>query len=102
MLDSCEIWKLHLVYRLSHSPEGFDDDVRGTVRALADVTNVDVVPAQDASTRLAFSTRYAQAAVAAVAARQCLHHAVDAHNAQGGWWQRKVRFVDEPAVQKVA
>ena len=102
MLDSAEIWKLHLVYRLTYSPEGFDDNVRGTVRALAGVTSVDLVPSQDASTRLAFSTRYAQAGVTAVAARQCLHHAVDAHNAQGRWWQRKVRFVDEPAVQKVA
>jgi len=38
--------------------------------------------------------------VAAVAATQCLHEAVDAHNGTEG--QRKVRLVDEPAVCKVA
>jgi hypothetical protein len=67
------------------------------------VTSVDSAPSHDASTRLVFSTPYASAmvaAVAAVAATQCLHEAVDAHNGTGG--QRKVRLVDEPAVRKVA
>ena len=63
--------------------------------------SVDVVPSHDASTRLAFSTREAHAVVAAVAAQQCLQDAVDEHNSIG-WWQRKVRLVDEPAVRKVA
>jgi hypothetical protein len=63
--------------------------------------SVDVVPSQDASTRLAFSTREAHAMVAAVAAQQCLQDAVDEHNATG-WWQRKVRLVDKPVVRKVA
>ena len=43
----------------------------------------------------------ANALVAAVAAQKCLQDTVDEHNAKG-WWQRKVRFVDEPAVRKVA
>jgi hypothetical protein len=102
MADSSAIWKLHLIYRLSHMPERFDEDVRGKVRALAGVTSVDVAPSHDASTRLTFSTGSAQAVVAAVAAKQCLHDVVDAHNATGWWWQRKVRLVDEPAVRKVA
>jgi len=102
MTESSAIWKLHLIYRLSQIPERFDEDVRGKVCALEGVTSVDVAPSHDASTRLAFSTRYANAVVAAVAAKQCLQDAVDAHNATGGWWQRKVRLVDEPAVRKVA
>jgi hypothetical protein len=102
MAESSELWKLHLVYRLSQIPERFDEDVRGKVRALEGVTSVDVVPSHDASTRLAFSTRYAHAVVAAVAAKKCLQDAVDEHNAKGGWWQRKVRLVDDPAVRKVA
>jgi hypothetical protein len=102
MAESSAIWKLHLIYRLSHIPARFDEDVRGKVRALAGVTSVDAAPSQDASTHLVFSTRYANVVVAAVAAKQCLHDAVDAHNDTGGWWQRKVRLVDEPAVRKVA
>jgi len=101
MAESSAIWKLHLIYRLSQILERFDEDVRGKVRALAGVTSVDVVPSHDASTRLAFSTREAHAVVAAVAAQQCLQDAVDEHNSIG-WWQRKVRLVDEPAVRKVA
>ena len=72
------------------------------MRTIAGVTSVDVVPSHDASTRLAFSTRYANAMVAAVAAKKCLQDAVDEHNAKWWWWQRKVGFVDEPAVRKVA
>lgn len=102
MAESSEIWKLHLVYRLSQSQERFDEDVLGKVRAIEGVTSVDVAPSNDASTRLAFSTRHANAVVAAVAAKKCLQDAVDEHNAKGGWWQRKVRCVDEPAVRKVA
>ena len=102
MADSAAIWNLHLIYRLSHLPDRFDEDVRGTVRALAGVTRVAVAPSLDASTRLAFSTPAAQAVGAAVAAKQCLRAVVDAHNATGRWWQQKVRFVDEPAVGKVA
>ncbi|HEY5870699.1 MAG TPA: hypothetical protein VI542_34885 [Candidatus Tectomicrobia bacterium] len=102
MAESAAIWKLHLIYRLSHMPERFDEAVQGKVRALEGVTSVDVAPSHDASTHLAFSTRSANAVVAAVAAKQCLHNAVDEHNAQGWWWQGKVRLVDEPAVRKVA
>jgi hypothetical protein len=102
MADSAAIWKLHLIYRLSHVPERFDADVLGKVRALEGVTSVAAAPSQDASTHLAFSTPYAQVVGTAVAATQCLHKAVDEHNAQGWWWQGKVRLVDEPAVQKVA
>jgi hypothetical protein len=101
MTESSAIWKLHLIYRLSQIPERFDADVRGKVRALEGVTSVDGAPSHDASTRLAFSTRYANAIVAAVAAKKCLQNAVDEHNAKGWWWQRKVRLEDEPAVQKV-
>jgi hypothetical protein len=101
MTESSAIWKLHLIYRLSQIPERFDADVRGKVRALEGVTSVDGVPSHDASTRLAFSTRYSNAIVAAVAAKKCLQNAVDEHNAKGWWWQRKVRLEDEPAVQKV-
>jgi hypothetical protein len=99
MAENAAIWKLHLIYRLSEIPARFDEAVRGKVRALADVTNVDGAPSHDASTRLAFSTRFSNAVVAAVAAKKCLQNAVDEHNAKGGWWQRKVRLVDEPAVQ---
>jgi len=63
--------------------------------------SVAVVLSHGASTRLAFSTREAHAVVAAVAAQQCLQEAVDEHNATG-WWQWKVRLVDEPAVREVA
>jgi len=102
MAESSEIWKLHLVYRLSQIQKRFDEDVLGKVRALEGVTSVDVVPSHDASTRLAFSTRFSNAVVASVAAKKCLQDAVDEHNAKGGWWQRKVGLVDEPAVRKVA
>jgi hypothetical protein len=102
MRDSAEIWNLHLVYRLTHSPEGFDDDVRDNVRTLVGVTSVAVAVSPDTSTHLAFSTPYANAISGAVAATQCLHEAIDAHNATGRWWQREVRLVDEPAVRKVA
>jgi hypothetical protein len=40
-------------------------------------------------------------AMADHSALQCLHKALDEHNAQG-WWQRTVRLVDEPRVQQVA
>jgi hypothetical protein len=102
MAESAAIWKLHLIYRLSHIPERFDEDVRGKMRALAGVTSVDVAPSPDATTHLAFSTPYANGLFAAVAAKQCLHDAIDAHNAAGWWWQQKVRLVDEPAVRQVA
>ena len=102
MTESSAIWKLHLIYRLSQIPERFDEDVRGKVRALEGVTSVDDAPSHDASTRLAFSTRYANAIVAAVTAKKCLHNAVDEHNAKRWWWQRKVMLVDEPRVQQVA
>ena len=42
MPESAAMWNLHLIYRLSHVPERFDDDVLGKVRALAGVTSVDV------------------------------------------------------------
>jgi len=48
-----------------------------------------------------FRTPYANVVVAAVAATQCLHDTVAAHNAAGGG-QQKVRLVDAPAVRKVA
>ena len=102
MAERSDIWRLHLVYRLSHSPRGFDEDVSRRVRALESVTSVAVVPSSDAATHLAFSTRYANAVVAAVAAKQCLQEVLDAHNATLWWWQRKVRRVDESAVRKVA
>jgi hypothetical protein len=102
MADSAEIWKLHLVYRLAQSQDWLDEDVLGKVRTIEGVTSVGVVSSPDACTRLAFSTRYAHAVGAAVAAKQCLQEAVDEHNATGWWWQRKVRLVDEPAVRKVA
>jgi hypothetical protein len=102
MAESSDIWKLHLVYRLSQIQERFDEDVLGKVRAIEGVTSVDVVPSHDTSTRLAFSTCYSNAVVAANAAKKCLQDAVDEHNATWWWWQRKVRLVDEPAVRKVA
>ena len=102
MAESSEIWKLHLVYRLSQIQERFDEDVLGKVRTIEGVTSVGVVPSHDASTRLAFSTRYSNAVVAAVEAKQCLQEAIAAHNATLWWWQRKVRLVDESAVRKVA
>jgi hypothetical protein len=102
MAEPSEVWNLHLVYQLSHIPPGFDDDVHRRVRAIEGVTRVAVVPSDDASTHLAFSTRYAHAAVAADEAKQCLQEAIAAHNATLWWWQRKVRLVDESAVRKVA
>ena len=102
MLENSAIWNLHLIYRLSHVPARFDDDVLGKVRALEGVTRVAAAPSPDASTHLAFSTPYAQVVGAAVAAKQCLREALDAHNATGRWWQQKVQLVDEPAVRKVA
>jgi hypothetical protein len=102
MAESSAIWNLHLIYRLSQIPARFDEDVCGKVRALEGVTSVDGAPSHDTSTRLAFSTRYANVIVAAIAAKKCLQNAVDEHNAKGGWWQRKVMLVDESAVQKVA
>jgi hypothetical protein len=101
MADHAALWNLHLIYRLSQRPERFDAAVRGKVRALAGMTSVDGAPSQDAATHLAFSTCYANVIVVAVAAKQCLHKALDEHNAQG-WWQRTVRLVDEPRVQQVA
>jgi hypothetical protein len=101
MAESAEIWKLHLVYRLSQIQERLDEDVLGKVRTIEGVTSVGVVPSHDASARLTFSTRYANAVVASVAAKKCLQEAIDEHNAKW-WWQRKVRLVDEPAVRKVA
>jgi hypothetical protein len=102
MAENAAIWNLHLIYRLSHIPEQFDADVRRKVCVLEGVTSVDVAPSHDASARLAFSTPYAHAVIAAVAAKQCLQEAIDAHNATAWWWQQKVRLVDEPAVRKVA
>ncbi len=102
MAESSDIWKLHLVYQLSQSPPGFDEDVLRKVRAIEGVTSVAVVPSYDASTHLAFSTRYSNAVVASVEAKQCLQEALDAHNATLWWWQRKVRLVDESTVRKVA
>ena len=96
------VWNLHLIYRLSHIPPGFDDDVHRRVRAIKGVTRVVVVPSDDAATHLAFSTRYSNVVVAAVEAKQCLQEAIDAHNATLWWWQRKVRLVDESVVRKVA
>jgi hypothetical protein len=91
-----------LVYQLLHTSPGFDDDVLRKVRAIEGVTRVAVVASSDAATHLAFSTRYANAIVAAVAAKQCLQETLDVHNAALWWWQRKVRLVDESAVRKVA
>ena len=41
MAESAAICKLHLIYRLSHIPERFDEAVQGKVRALEGVTSVD-------------------------------------------------------------
>ena len=101
MPDRADMWNLHLIYRLSHLQDRVDADVLGTVRALEGVTRVDVVPSSDASTHLAFSTCSANVVGAALAAKQCLHEAVDACNATGWWWERTVRLVDEPAVRQV-
>ena len=102
MAEPSEVWNLHLIYRLSDIPPGFDDDVHRRVRAIEGVTHVVVVPSDDAATHLAFSTRYAHVVAAADEAKQCLQEAVAAHNATLWWWQRKVRLVDESAVRKVA
>ena len=102
MAENSEVWNLHLVYQLSHIPPGFDDDVHRRVRAIEGVARVAVVPSYDASTHLAFSTRYSNAAVAADEAKQCLQEALAAHNATLWWWQRKVRLGDESVVRKVA
>jgi hypothetical protein len=102
MAEPSEVWNLHLIYQLSHIPPGFDDDVHRRVRAIAGVARVAVVPSYDASTHLAFSTRYSNVVAAADEAKQCLQEAIDAHNATLWWWQRKVRLVDESAVRKVA
>jgi len=96
------VWNLHLIYRLSHIPPGFDEDVHRRVRAIEGVTCVVVVPADDADTHLAFSTRYSNVVAAADEAKHCLQEAIAAHNATLWWWQRKVRLVDESAVRKVA
>ena len=103
MAESSDIWTLHLVYRLSQSPLGFDEDVLGKVRAIEGVSSVAIVPSNDATTHLAFSTRYSNVVVAVVEAKRCLQEAIDEHNATLWWWQRKrkVRHVDEPAVRKV-
>jgi len=102
MAENSEIWKLHLVYRLSQIQDRLDEDVLGKVRTIEGVTSVGIVPSPDASSRLAFSTCYANAVVASVAAKKCLQDAIDEHHAK--WWrcQRKVTCVDEPAVRKVA
>jgi hypothetical protein len=84
MLESAALWNLLLIYRLSYVPARFDDDVLGKVRALQGVTSVAAAPSHDASTRLAFSTPYAQVVGTAVAAKQCLREVIDAHNATGG------------------
>ena len=102
MAEHSEVWNLHLVYHLSHIPPGFDEDVLRRVRAIEGVTSVAVVPSSDASTHLAFSTRFANAVVAANEAKQCLQEALAAHNATLWWWQRKVRLGDESVVRKVA
>ena len=102
MAESSDLWTLHLVYQLSHGPQGFDEDVLRSVRAIEGVTRVAVVPSSDASTPLAVSTRYSQVVAAANEAKQGLQEALDAHNATLGWWQRKVRLMDESAVRKVA
>lgn len=102
MAERSDLWTLHLVYQLSQVPQGFDEDVLRSVRAIAGVTSVAVVPSSDASTHLAFSTRYSQVVAAANEAKQGLPEALDAHHATVGWWQRNVRLLDESAVRKVA
>ena len=66
------------------------------------MTSVAAVPTPAASTPLAFATPYAQVVGTAVAAKQCLREALDAHNTAVGWWRQHVQLVDEPAVRKVA
>jgi hypothetical protein len=102
MADSSAIWNLHLIYQLSQLPTRFADDVREKVRALEGVTSVDGASSPDTATHLAFSTRFSNAIVAAVAAKKCLQNALDEHNAKGWWWQRKVMLMDAPRVQQVA
>jgi len=102
MAEHSEVWNLHLVYQLAHIPPGFDDDVLRRVRAIEGVTSVAIVSSNDATTHLAFSTRYSNVVAAADEAKQCLQEAVTAHNATLWWWQRKVRLVDESVVRKVA
>jgi hypothetical protein len=102
MRERAAMWNLHLIYRLSHVPARFDDDVLGKVRALAGGTSVAAAPSPDASMHLAFSTPYAQVVGTAVAATQCLREVLDAHNATTPWWRQQVQLVDEPAVCKVA
>jgi hypothetical protein len=102
MAESSDIWTLHSVYQLSQVPQGFDEDVLRRVRAIEGVTSVAIVPSYDASTHLAFSTRYSQVVAAANEAKQCLQEALEAHNATLWWWQRKVRLMDESAVRKVS
>jgi hypothetical protein len=102
MTDNSAIWNLHLIYQLSQLPERFDEAVRGKVRALEGVTGVDDAPSHDTATHLAFSTRSANAIVAAIAAKQCLHKALNEHNAKRWWWQRKVMLMDASRVQQVA
>jgi hypothetical protein len=58
MAEHSEVWNLHLVYRLTRIPPGFDEDVLRRVRAIEGVTNVALVSSDDATTHLAFSTRY--------------------------------------------
>jgi hypothetical protein len=102
MVERSDLWTLHLVSQLSQVPQGFDEDVLRSVRAIAGVTSVAVVPSSDASTHRAFSTRYSQVVAAANEAKQGLQAALDAHHATVGWWQRNVRLLDESAVRKVA
>src|ERR1051326_2108040 len=102
MLENSAMWNLHLIYRLSHVPARFADDVLGKVRAREVVTSVAAAPSPDASTHLAFSTPYAQVVSTTVAAKQCLREALDAHNATRGGWRQPVQLVDESAVRKVA
>ena len=102
MAENADIWTLHLVYQLSQVPQGFDEDVFRRVRAIEGVTSVTLVPSHDASTHLAFSTRYSHVVAAAMEAKQCLQEALDAHNATLWVWQRKVKLMDESAVRKVA
>src|SRR4029434_6554103 len=89
MAERSDLWTLHLVSQLSQVPQGLDEDVLRRVRAMEGVTSVAVVPSSDASTHLAFSTRYSQVVAAANEAKQCLQEALDAPNATVWWVQRK-------------
>ena len=71
MAERSDIWQLHLVYRLLHSPQGFDEDVLRRVRAIEGVTGVAVVPSSEASTHLAFSTRYGRPVRSSLRSRLC-------------------------------